>query len=110
MIAAEVGHYKLGDGVALSAEDFIDKLWLLAITLLLIMVSGEELVERGRLEKTRKSKSGHGKSTEFWSPNLLGRLTNRRLPVNVKVTPLRVNACTGVAVISSPSRTDRITR
>jgi hypothetical protein len=46
------------EGVDLSAEDFVDKLWLLAITLLLIMVSGEELVERGRLEKKRKPKSG----------------------------------------------------
>jgi hypothetical protein len=63
------------EGVDLSAEDFVDKLWLLAITLLLIMVSGEELVERGRLEKKRKPKSGEGgKPTEFWSPNFLGRL------------------------------------
>jgi hypothetical protein len=63
-----------GEGVDLSAEDFIDRLWLLSITLLLIMVSGEELVERGRREKLRKPKSGHGKPTEFWSPNFLGRL------------------------------------
>ncbi|MGA8658869.1 MAG: hypothetical protein WB586_22275 [Chthoniobacterales bacterium] len=62
------------EGVDLSAEDFVDKLWLLAITLLLIMVSGENLVERGRLEKTRKPKSDEGKPTEFWSPNFLGRL------------------------------------
>ncbi|MGA8660144.1 MAG: hypothetical protein WB586_28830 [Chthoniobacterales bacterium] len=34
------------EGVDLSAEHFIDKLWLLAVTLLLIMVSSEELVER----------------------------------------------------------------
>ena len=60
--------------VDLSAEDFVDKLWLLAITLLLIMVSGENLVEHGRLEKVRKPKSGQGKPTEFWSPNFLGRL------------------------------------
>jgi hypothetical protein len=62
------------EGVDLSAEDFVDRLWLLSITLLLIMVSGEELVERGRREKLRKPKSGHGKPTEFWSPNFLGRL------------------------------------
>jgi hypothetical protein len=62
------------EGVDLSAEDFVDKLWLLAVTLLLIMVSGEELVERGRLEKIRKPKSGDGKPTEFWSPNFLGRI------------------------------------
>jgi hypothetical protein len=46
---------------------------LLSITLLLIMVSSEELVERGRLERLRKPKSGHNKPTEFWSPNFLGR-------------------------------------
>lgn len=34
------------EGVDLSAEDFVDKLWLLAMTLLLIMVSGEELERR----------------------------------------------------------------
>jgi hypothetical protein len=62
------------EGVDLSAEDFVDKLWLLSITLLLIMISGEELVERGRLEKTRKPNSDNGRPTEFWSPNFLGRL------------------------------------
>ena len=40
------------EGVDLSAEDFVDRLWLLALTLLLIMLSGENLVDRGRLEKT----------------------------------------------------------
>ena len=53
------------EGVDLSAEDFGHKLWLLAITLLLIMISGEQLVERGRLEKKRKPKSGEGKPLEF---------------------------------------------
>ena len=62
------------EGVDLSAEDFVEKLWLLAITLLLIMVSGENLVEHGRLEKRRKPKSGEEKPTEFWSPNFLSRL------------------------------------
>ena len=62
------------EDVDLSAEDFIDKLWLLAMTLLLIMVSGEELVERSRLEKVGKPKVRDGKPTEFWSPNFLGRL------------------------------------
>jgi len=38
------------------------------------MVSGENLIERGRLEKKRKPKSEEGKPTEFWSPNFLGRL------------------------------------
>ena len=62
------------EGVDLSAEHFVDKLWLLSVTLLLIMVSGENLIERGRLEKKRKPKSGDGKPMEFWSPNFLGRL------------------------------------
>jgi hypothetical protein len=62
------------EGVDLSAEDFGDKLWLLAMTLLLIMVSGEGLLEPGRLEKRRTPKSGIGKPTEFWSPNFLGRV------------------------------------
>jgi hypothetical protein len=62
------------EGVDLSAEDFVDKLWLLSIILLLIMIDGEELVERGQLEKRTKPKSGQGKPTEFWSPNFLGRL------------------------------------
>jgi hypothetical protein len=60
------------EGVDLSAEVFVDKLWLLSITLLLIVVSGENLIERGRLEKKRKPKSGEGKPTEFWSPNFPG--------------------------------------
>ena len=58
---------------------FVDKLWLLAITLLLIMVSGKNLVEHGRLEKKRKPKSGGGRPTEFWSPNFLGRLSPLRV-------------------------------
>jgi hypothetical protein len=66
------------EGVDLSAEDFVDKLWLLSITLLLIMISimisGENLIEHVRLEKKRKPKSGEGKPLEFWSPNFLGRL------------------------------------
>ena len=62
------------EGIDLSAEDFVDKLWLLSITLLLIMVSGENLIEHGGLEKKRKPKSGEGKPMEFWSPNFLGRL------------------------------------
>src|SRR5215468_868105 len=41
-----------------------NKLWLHAITLLLIMVSGENLIKRGRLENKRKPKSGEGKTAE----------------------------------------------
>jgi hypothetical protein len=36
------------------------------------MVSGEDLVERGRLEKKRKPKSGEGKPLEFWSTEFPG--------------------------------------
>jgi hypothetical protein len=62
--------------VDLFAEDFACKLWLLAVTLLPIMVSGEELIERGGLEKVRKPKSGQGKPAECWSPSFLGRLAH----------------------------------
>jgi hypothetical protein len=44
------------EGVDLSAEDFVDKLWLLAITLLLIMISGENLIEPGRLREEEEAK------------------------------------------------------
>ena len=36
------------EGVDLSAEDLVDKVWLLAITLIVIMISGEKLLECGR--------------------------------------------------------------
>jgi hypothetical protein len=62
------------EGVDLSAEEFVDKLWLLSIALILIMIAGEDLVEHGRLENIRKPKSGEGKPIQFWSPNFLGRL------------------------------------
>ena len=44
------------------------------VTLLLIMVSSENLIEHGRLGKKRKLKSDEEKPTEFWSPDFLGRL------------------------------------
>ncbi|MGA8658751.1 MAG: hypothetical protein WB586_21660 [Chthoniobacterales bacterium] len=74
------------------------KIWLLSITLLLNMVSAEELVERGRLEKLRKPKSGYGKSTEFWSPNFLGGSTNRRLQAKPEVAARQLNGCCVFAV------------
>jgi hypothetical protein len=52
----------------------VPQLWLLSITPVLTVVSVEEFVERGRLEKLRKPKAGIGKPTEFWSSNFLGRL------------------------------------
>jgi hypothetical protein len=63
-----------GEGVDLSSEDFIDQLWLLAVTLVLIMVSGENLLEPGKLLKTVKTKTGEGPAIPYWSPNFLGRV------------------------------------
>ena len=37
--------------------------------MLLIMVSDEHMIEHGRLEKKKKTKSGEGKPIEFWSPS-----------------------------------------
>jgi hypothetical protein len=63
-----------GEGVDLSSEDFIDKLWLLAVTLVLIMVSEENLLEPGKMLKTVKAKTGEGPAISYWSPNFLGRV------------------------------------
>ena len=54
--------------------EFADRLWLLGITLLLIMVSGENLIEHGTRLKVVKQKNRSERPKEFWSPNFLGRL------------------------------------
>jgi hypothetical protein len=54
--------------------DFMDRLWLLGITLVLIMASGEKLLEPGVRLKTVKPKSQTDRPTEYWSPNYLGRV------------------------------------
>jgi hypothetical protein len=54
--------------------DFMDRLWLLGITLVLIMASGERLLEPGVRLKTVKPKSQTDRPTEYWSPNYLGRV------------------------------------
>ena len=61
-------------------------IWLLSTTLLLIMISGEELVERGRLEKVRKPKSGHVSGLSSGHRISSVDLINPRLPENAKVT------------------------
>ena len=53
---------------------FIDRLWLLGLTLVLIMASGERLIEYGARLKVVKSKSPSQEQKEFWSPNYLGRV------------------------------------
>ena len=54
--------------------DFIERLWRLGLTLVLIMASGEKLVETGRRLKIVKPKNRSSSSTEYWSPNYLGRV------------------------------------
>jgi hypothetical protein len=57
--------------------DFIERLWRLGLTLVLIMASGEKLVETGKRLKIVKPKnrsSSSMSSMEYWSPNYLGRV------------------------------------
>jgi hypothetical protein len=61
-----------GEGVDLSSEDFIGQLWLLALTLVLIMVSGENLLEPGKLLKTVEAKEGFVEEGETHSGFTLG--------------------------------------
>jgi hypothetical protein len=61
------------DQIDLSAEDFINQLWLLALTLSLIMSSGENLLEPGKLLKRVQPKNRSVRLLEFWSPHYLGR-------------------------------------
>jgi hypothetical protein len=60
--------------IATTDADFMDRLWLLGITLVLIMASGERLLEPGVRLKTVKPKSQADRPTEYWSPNYLGRV------------------------------------
>jgi hypothetical protein len=62
------------DQIDLSAEDFINRLWLLALTLALIMSSGENLLEPGKLlKRVQPKKNKSARALEFWSPHYLGR-------------------------------------
>jgi hypothetical protein len=54
--------------------EFTERLWLLGITLILIMASGENLLETGARLKTVKSKKHSEQTLEYWSPNYLGRV------------------------------------
>jgi hypothetical protein len=54
--------------------DFMDRLWLLGINLVFIMVSGENLLERGVRLKGVKPKNKADQPVEYWSPNYLGRV------------------------------------
>ena len=68
--------YLCGDRDEISSfdADFIDRLWLLGMTLVLIMASGESLLETGVRLKTVKPKKDSDKPVEYWSPNYLGRV------------------------------------
>jgi hypothetical protein len=61
---------------ALSTTDgeFIDLLWLLGMTLVLIMASGENLLEPGTRLKTIKPKKPSDQPVDYWSPSYLGRV------------------------------------
>jgi len=63
-----------GNVLNIADVEFADRLWLLGITLLLIMVSGENLVEHGTRLKVVKQKNRFDRPKESWSPNFLGRL------------------------------------
>jgi hypothetical protein len=67
------------DGLDLSSEDFIERVWLLGLTLVLIMISGEELVEREKFLKRTSAKNSGNRPLEFWSPNFLGRTYNSQV-------------------------------
>jgi hypothetical protein len=63
-----------GDSSIEVDADFADRLWLIGLTLVLIIASGEGLVEQGRRLKVLKGKKPSDGSKEFWSPNFLGRV------------------------------------
>jgi hypothetical protein len=63
-----------GDSSIEVDADFADRLWLIGLTLVLIMASGERLVEYGQRLKVVKGKKPSDGSKEFWSPNFLGRV------------------------------------
>jgi hypothetical protein len=52
----------------------MDGLWLLGITLVFIMASGENLLERGVQLKSVKPKNQADQPVEYCSPNYLGRV------------------------------------
>ena len=54
--------------------NFIDRLWRLAVTLVLIMASGEKLIETGKRLKVVNPKNRFSSPMEYWSPNYLGRV------------------------------------
>jgi hypothetical protein len=62
------------DIIANTDADFMDRLWLLGITLVFIMASGENLLERGVQLKSVKPKNQADQPVEYWSPNYLGRV------------------------------------
>jgi hypothetical protein len=62
------------DIIANTDADFMDRLWLLGITLVFIMASGENLLERGVRLKSVKPKNQADQPVEYWSPNYLGRV------------------------------------
>jgi hypothetical protein len=73
----EIPGHRLSDTediIANTDADFIDRLWLLGITLVFIMASGENLLESGVRLKSVKPKNQADQPVEYWSPNYLGRV------------------------------------
>jgi hypothetical protein len=70
--------YGFNEIPSFSDADFVSRLWLLGMTLLLIMASGAPLIETGRLLKVVKPKNLTDAPKEFWSPNFLGRVYQSR--------------------------------
>jgi hypothetical protein len=69
------GHLSSPEHMISSTDvDFMDRIWLLGVTLVLIMASGENLLEPGVRLKTVKSKNQADPPTDYWSPNYLGRV------------------------------------
>jgi hypothetical protein len=60
--------------ISIVDAEFIDRMWLLGTTLVLIMASGEKLLEPGVRLKTVKPKNRSVQPVEYWSPNYLGRV------------------------------------
>jgi hypothetical protein len=76
------------------------------VTLLLIMVSGESLLERGRLEKKRKPKSGEGSRWSSGHPISWVGFINVQLRAKPEIAAFRLSDNTGVGDISNPNHTD----
>jgi hypothetical protein len=84
--------------------------WLPSITLLLIVVSGEELVERGRLEKVRKAEDQRWQADRILVTEFPGRLYQSTVAIEAETRSASTLRLLGDEGTSSPSRMGLITR